>query len=317
MKVCLICSHGGHLTEILQLIDAFEEHDVFFVTYESERTNNLKYKKYLFPNFGENPLELLKHLPKIISMIFKEKPDIIVSNGAEIAIPFFYLGKILRIKTIFIECYTRIDEPTISGKIVYPVSNLFLVLWPELLKKYGRKAQYWGDLFKIGRSKEVVQDEKEDMIFVIVGMHFQGFERLVKKMDEIAGKINEKVVMQIGNTQYEPKNAEFFKFKDYQEMKILMRKAKYVVCQGAMSAIDSLILGTPVIAIPRSKEQKEAINDHQLIFAKKLEEMGLIELKEDVDELENNLFSSSTSNVKDLIVNQDLITKLRTFLKNT
>ena len=38
------------------------------------------------------------------------------------------------------------------------------------------------------------------MIFVTVGMHTAGFERLVKKMDEIAGKIDEEVIMQIGGT---------------------------------------------------------------------------------------------------------------------
>jgi len=29
-------------------------------------------------------------------------------------------------------------------------------------------------------------------------MHKQGFERLIKKMDEIAGKIDEEIIMQIG-----------------------------------------------------------------------------------------------------------------------
>jgi len=40
------------------------------------------------------------------------------------------------------------------------------------------------------------------MIFVTVGTHDQGFERLVKKMDEIAGQIDEEVVIQVGYTDY-------------------------------------------------------------------------------------------------------------------
>ena len=149
------------------------------------------------------------------------------------------------------------------------------------------------------------------MIFVIVGMHYQGFERLVKKMDEIAGKISEKVVMQIGNTQYEPKNAEHFRFKDYEDTKKIIRKARVIVCQGAMSAIDSLILGIPVIIVPRSKEQKEVINDHQLIFAKKLEEKGLVKVVKDIDELENVILTFSQMNVRHITKNQNLITKLK------
>jgi UDP-N-acetylglucosamine transferase subunit ALG13 len=47
------------------------------------------------------------------------------------------------------------------------------------------------------------------MIFVTVGTHYQGFDRLIRKMDEIAGKIEEDVIMQIGSTQYKPINAKY------------------------------------------------------------------------------------------------------------
>lgn len=315
MKIALACSHGGHLTEMLYLMEVFEGHDVFFVTYESQRTKNLRYRKYLFPNFGERPLELLKNLPKIISIMLKEKPNVIVSNGAEIAIPFFYLGKLLRIKTIFIECYTRVNEPTITGKIVYPVSNLFLVLWSGMLKKYGKKAQYWGGLFEVSGLKKRIRDEKGDMIFVIVGMHYQGFERLVRKMDEIAGKIREKVVMQVGHTQCEPKNAEYFRFKDYQETKKLIKNARILVCQAAMTIIDSLMEGTPVIAVPRLKKFGEHMNDHQLIFAKKLKESGLISVIENIDELESAISNFKPVTTKTIVVNPELIKNLRQFIE--
>jgi beta-1,4-N-acetylglucosaminyltransferase len=90
------------------------------------------------------------------------------------------------------------------------------------------------------------------VIFVIVGMHYQGFERLVRKMDEAASLINEKIIMQIGYTKYLPKHTEYFRFKDEDaEIKSLIKEARLVVCQGAMSIIDCLLLGTPVIAVPR------------------------------------------------------------------
>ena len=313
MKIALVCSHGGHLTEMLYIMDAlgFKGHDIFFITYDSDRTRVLEYRKYLFKNFGEKKVELLKSIPNILNLMIKERPDIIISNGAEIAIPFFYLGKFLRAKTVFIECYTRIDEPTITGKLVYPVSNKFLVLWPEMLTKYGKKARYYGGLFTVSESKNIVQNEKENMIFVTVGMHFQGFDRLVKKMDEISSKTNMKVVMQIGNTQYKPKNAEYFDFKNYEEVKELMRRSKIVICPGAMSAIDSIVLGTPVIIVPRSKEQNEVINDHQTIFAKKLEGMDLAKVVDNLDDLENIVLSYNLSGTKKIVTNNDLIEKIK------
>jgi beta-1,4-N-acetylglucosaminyltransferase len=143
MKICLVCSHGGHLTEILQLKEAFKGHETFFITYDSVRTRQLE-RKYLLRNIGTNPLVMAQAFMSTLVILLKEKPKLIVSTGSEIAIPAFYLAKILRIKTIFIESWTRVDRPTGTGKIVYPVADLFLVQWESLLKKYGKKAKYEG-----------------------------------------------------------------------------------------------------------------------------------------------------------------------------
>jgi UDP-N-acetylglucosamine:LPS N-acetylglucosamine transferase len=124
-------------------MDAFEGHDVFFITYDSPRTRELK-NAYLFDNLGENPLKLLSSLPRIFRILHKERPHVIVSTGAEIAIPVFYTAKLLRIKTIFIESWCRVNKPSIAGKIVYPIADVFFVQWKQLLKKYGKKAKYEG-----------------------------------------------------------------------------------------------------------------------------------------------------------------------------
>lgn len=141
MKICLTCSHGGHLTEILQLMDAFEGNDTFFITYEGTRSNGLV-KRYTIKNIGLNPYRLLISIPVVYRILRDEKPDIIISTGAEIAIPVFYTAKLLRIKTIFIESLCRVEEPSLSGKIVYPISDVFLVQWEQLRLKFGKKAEY-------------------------------------------------------------------------------------------------------------------------------------------------------------------------------
>ena len=316
MKIGIVCSHGGHLTELLYMMDAFKGHDIFFVTYDNIRTRKLDYKTYLYPNLGEGnlsivPFRLLKYLPSFINILRKEKPDLIVSNGAEIAIPFFYLSKLFRIKTIFIECYTRIDAPTITGKVVYPFSDLFLVLWPEMLDKYGKKAQYWGGIFDLDKIK-TKEKEQGNYLLLITGMH-SDFERLVKKMDEIAGEISDKVIIQLGNTKYIPKNAEYFKFKDYEEIKILIQNAKLVICQGAMTVMDSLMLGIPIIAVPRLKEYGEHLDDHQLIFTQKLAEKDLIQIVDDIDSL-SELLLENDSMSSAIQINNDLIKKISDYL---
>lgn len=124
-------------------MEAFQGHETFFITYDSPRTRNLE-RKYLLRNIGTNPLVMAQASASTLRILLKEKPKLIVSTGSEIAIPAFYLAKILRIKTIFIESWTRVDRPTGTGKIVYPVSDIFLVQWERLLKKYGKKARYEG-----------------------------------------------------------------------------------------------------------------------------------------------------------------------------
>lgn len=143
MKICLVCSHGGHLAELLHIIEAFEGHETFFITYDSPKTRKLEHK-YLLRNIGTNPLLMSLAFVSIFRILLKERPRLIVSTGAEIAIPAFYLAKPFGAKTIFIESWTRVEQPTGTGRLVYPFSDVFLVQWERLLSKYGRKAKYEG-----------------------------------------------------------------------------------------------------------------------------------------------------------------------------
>ncbi|VVB97674.1 UDP-N-acetylglucosamine--N-acetylmuramyl-(pentapeptide) pyrophosphoryl-undecaprenol N-acetylglucosamine transferase [uncultured archaeon] len=133
------------------------------------------------------------------------------------------------------------------------------------------------------------------MIFVTVGLMF-GFENLIKEMDNIAGVIEEKVVMQIGNTSYEPKYAEYFRFASKKEIDVLYYNARVVVCHaGVGSILTALEHDKPVIAVPRRKKYGESVDDHQLEIAKELEREEKITVIYDVRELERALLNVSDS----------------------
>jgi UDP-N-acetylglucosamine:LPS N-acetylglucosamine transferase len=146
MKVGLICSAGGHLTQMLLLLEAFQGHDLFLVTYEGKRAQGLNEVNsiYRLQNFGRNPLRLLGSFPQVVRILRRERPQLIVSTGSEIAIPFFYLARPLRIRTIFVESWSRVYSPSSTGKVVYPVADVFLVQWRQLLDHYGTKARFEG-----------------------------------------------------------------------------------------------------------------------------------------------------------------------------
>ena len=76
----------------------------------------------------------------------REKPDLIISSGAAVAVPFFYLGKLFGAKLIYIEVFDRIDKPTMTGKLVYPIVDKFIVQWDEMKEVYP-KAINLGSIF--------------------------------------------------------------------------------------------------------------------------------------------------------------------------
>lgn len=144
MKIALVCSQGGHLTEMLFLIEAFEGHEIFFITYKNPRTSQFKYRKYLIDDIGTDIKKMAKAFFKIFTILKKEKPDIIISTGSEIGIPSIILARLIRIKTIYIESWCRVKTKSGTGRILYYFSDHFLVQWPDLVKKYGKKARYQG-----------------------------------------------------------------------------------------------------------------------------------------------------------------------------
>lgn len=127
-----------------------------------------------------------------------------------------------------------------------------------------------------------------------------GFDRLTKKMDEIAGRVDEEVILQIGETTYEPKNARYFRFASKEEMDGLYDAARVVVCHaGVGSILTALEHGKPVIAVPRREKYGEHVDDHQLDIAGEMEKEGRITVVCDVGELEGALGDvSTTSGIK-------------------
>lgn len=124
-----------------------------------------------------------------------------------------------------------------------------------------------------------------------MGSHYQGFDRLIKKMDEIAGKIDEKVIMQIGHTNYKPMNAKYFDFiETFAEIERLNREARVVVSHaGAGSILTALEQKTPVIVVPRLKKYDEHMDDHQLEIAEAMSENKMVNVTHDIDDLEDLL----------------------------
>ena len=149
MKICVACSAGGHLTEIMQLEEVFKRYDHFFVTYKNPDSEELTKmgKVYYIINPERSVIKFVKNFFQAAVVLLKERPDVVITTGAGIVIPLCYLAKMAGKKIVYIESFCRIDKKSPVGRILYPVSDLFLIQWKELLGKYGSKAKYAGRVF--------------------------------------------------------------------------------------------------------------------------------------------------------------------------
>jgi len=144
LRLALVCSHGGHLSEMQMLWPAFEGHDLVLITYDCNRTQALAQEKYLLPNIGTNVWRMARTFFAAWSILKREWPDAVLSTGSEIAIPFLWVAKLLGMRTVYVESWCRVRSRSGTGPLVYPVADLFLVQWPELLERYGPRARYEG-----------------------------------------------------------------------------------------------------------------------------------------------------------------------------
>lgn len=149
MKLALICSSGGHLVELLPVGNALKEYNKFWVTFFSEITKKtlIGEKFYFVVDPRRNLLRFLILFLQSLIIFLKEKPDVVITTGAGVAIPFCIISKFFGKKVIFIESLCRTKSPSLTGRILYYFSDLFFVQWESNLKFYGKKAKFVGTLF--------------------------------------------------------------------------------------------------------------------------------------------------------------------------
>lgn len=148
MKLCLVCSSGGHFLQLYFLKELWGEYDRVWVSFPGNDTNFLLkgekvYWAYLPTN--RNVKNFIKNLFLAIEILRKERPNVIISTGAGVAVPFIYIGKMLGMKTVYVESLTRVRNISLSGKLVWHVVHTFLVQWPELARRH-KKAIFKGQI---------------------------------------------------------------------------------------------------------------------------------------------------------------------------
>ena len=138
------------------------------------------------------------------------------------------------------------------------------------------------------------------MIFVTVGTHEQGLDRLLIELDRLieTGGIKQEVFAQIGYSKYIPKNYEYKEMLSYDLMDEYVKKSDIVITHGGPGSIfHPLRYGKIPIVVPRNPEFNEHVDNHQILFTKRLENSQKIIAAYNIDELEIKI-----NNYKELIL---------------
>ncbi len=145
----LAASAGGHISQLLKISEAWSGEDVCFVTTTEVLKTKLEKKAMAFFVGESNREHFFKTILvffRCLSIILKTKPEVVISTGALHGCLLCYMAKcIFRSKVVWIDSITNTERPSLSGRLVYPVSDLFILQWQNLLEKYP-KAEYYGTI---------------------------------------------------------------------------------------------------------------------------------------------------------------------------
>lgn len=148
LKVVVACSTGGHLVEVRRLENIYKNYNYSYFTFDGGVAKELaKTEKVVtIPNIHrQKPLTWISGIWHSLIAVIKMKPDVIITTGAGVVVFYCIFARLLGAKLIFIESMARIELPTLTARMLYPFSNLFIVQWPNLLKFFP-KAKYLGRL---------------------------------------------------------------------------------------------------------------------------------------------------------------------------
>lgn len=133
VKICIVSSCGGHLTEVRCLQPAYQHYAHFYVLNDKALLPRDMEGKTFFIAHSERDWKFLLNLWEAFLILRRERPTLILSTGAGPAVPFALVGRYLfGTRIVFVETITRINAPSLTGKLMYRLAHDFFYQWQGL-----------------------------------------------------------------------------------------------------------------------------------------------------------------------------------------
>lgn len=174
-KIMILLGSGGHTGEMIRLLTHVKLSNLsrVWVTSSNDNASLEKakdYEKTLESNYtpeyfivhrarnvGDSLIitiiNTIKSLVSIWTKVFnmKELPKVLILNGPGTSVPLAYIIFVMKFfgicntKIIYVESLARVGLLSLSGKLLLPITDRFIVQWEQLAEKY-KRAEYYGIL---------------------------------------------------------------------------------------------------------------------------------------------------------------------------
>ena len=133
-KVLAVASGGGHWIQLMRLKTAFEGCQMAYVSTHQGYEKLVDGAPFYKVTDGSrwSKLNLIKMAFEILSIVRKEKPDIIISTGAAPGLFALMWGRLTGSKTIWLDSIANVEKISMSGRLIRPFAHLHLTQWEKL-----------------------------------------------------------------------------------------------------------------------------------------------------------------------------------------
>ncbi len=152
-KICLAASVGGHLQELLQLRNVYARYPHFYVVNDELILPPAMQGRTYFIRHSERDLVALWNLWEAFRIFWRERPRYLISTGAGLAVPLALVARLFRTKILFIETFSAIARPSLTGRLMYRLAHRFVYQW-EQLRRFYPQGEYAGTIFDFRNGRQ-------------------------------------------------------------------------------------------------------------------------------------------------------------------
>ena len=134
---------------MLALRPAWGRYGHVWVTFDKSDARSLLDEEtvvYAFGPTNRSVKNLLRNLVLAWRVVGRVRPEIVLTTGAGVAVPFAWIGRLRGARVVYVESLTRIEQPSLSCRLIAPAASRIYAQWPELLEAVPR-ARYAGSVF--------------------------------------------------------------------------------------------------------------------------------------------------------------------------